>query len=177
MGTATYLDTLAHDLLDAASDGLTAARTGHPAPERVYVSHGVPAVDLCTGDDQTGQLSVYLDPARGLDIVAKPDRPRVPRQLLVQPIALFVVELWRCHPAFTRGGEIPSAAVLDDAASMLLTDLWCLETQLFTEAADGTLFTVDCHRVEVLGAQALNPQGGAAGWRLPVRVALSDTGP
>jgi hypothetical protein len=79
--------------------------------------------------------------------------------------------------AFTQGGEIPTAAELDDASSMLLTDVWCVETQFMAEQRAGTLVNVDCARVEVLGASAVGPQGGAAGWTVPVRVALNDTGP
>jgi len=177
MGTAAYLDTMAHDLLDAAADALSASRTGTAPPSRVYVSHGRPAVDICEDGDGTGQLSVYLEPARGLTIVAAPDRPAVPRQILVEPVALFVVEWWRCHIAFANDGSIPTADELDDAASLLLTDLWCVHTQLLDEQRDGTLVSVNCSRVEVLGAQALGPQGGAAGWNIQVRVGLSDLGP
>lgn len=176
MGTAAYLDVLAHDLLDAALDGLASSRTGIAPPDRTYVAHSRPAVDICEGDT-TGQLSVYLDPGKALTLQSSPDRPAVPRQLLMQPIAAFFVEWWRCHIAFATDGSIPTAAELDDAASMLLTDLWCVETQLLTEQRDGTLFSVDCHRVEVGAATALGPQGGAAGWNIAVRVALSDSGP
>lgn len=173
---AAYLDTIAHDLLDAALDGLALARTGIAAPTRTYVSHSRPAVDICEGDEN-GQLSVYLDPGKALTLQSAPDRPAVPRQVLRQPIANFIIEWWRCHVAFTVDGQIPTADELDDAASMLLTDLWCVETQLFDEQRDGTLVDVGCLSVEIGTATALGPQGGAAGWTIPVRVALSDTGP
>ena len=173
---AGYLDTLAHDLLDAALDGLAVGRTGVATPTRVYVAHGEPAVDICTGE-ANGQLTVHAEPAGSVIHVGAPEAPRIPRTLLVQPVATFVIQVWRCHVAFTDDGNIPSADVLDDAASMLLTDLWCLLTQVYDEARDGTLFSVDCMRVTIGDTEALGPLGGAAGWAVPVTVALSDTGP
>lgn len=169
-----YLDLIATDLLDAALDGLHVSRTGIPAPSRTYVSHSRPAVDLCTGDDATGQLSVYLDPRAPLTLASIPERKPVPRQLLIAPVATFMIEWWRCHPAFTIGGEIPDAADLDASASMLLTDLWCLTQQLLYEWKNDTLVTVTCRSVEIGGANVLGPQGGAGGWSIPVRVGLSD---
>lgn len=168
---ADYLDTIAGDILAAALVGLAESRTGIAPPDRVYVSHNIPAVDPCAGN---GQLTVHL---AGLRLQSVANRPAVPRQLLIQPIGDFVIQLWRCHPAFTIGGEIPSAVELDAAGGQLLTDLWCMETQLFYEQREETLVSVNCQRVEIGAATPLGPQGSAAGWAIPVTVALSDAGP
>ena len=169
---AAYLATLAADLLDAAGDGLTLVRTGHAPPERVYVSHGRPAVDGCE------QLTVHADERRAVWHRSMPDRPNVPQTCLLAPVAVLVVQLWRCVPVAAEDGTPPTAAELDTAADDLLIDAWCLLTQLYGEHKDGTLFTgVTCRNVTFGDLLALPPQGGMAGWELRVEVGLDDAGP
>ena len=174
-----YLDLMAADLLDAALAGLAEARTGIPPPGRRYTAHGRPVVDICEASDGTGQLSVYADPRAPLAFVSNNPRAgalsSVPRTLLIAPVATFTIEWWRCHPAFTVGGEIPDAADLDAAASMLLVDLWCMATQLLAEWRAGTLLSVRCASLEIGPVASLGPLGGAGGWSISVRAGLDDS--
>lgn len=177
---AHYLVAFADDLMAAALAGLDKTRTGIDPPGRRYLSHSRPVVDVCDASDGTGQLSVYLDASRPLVMTSSPaaslgrSTTVVPRQVLVAPVATYVIEWWRCHPAFTLGGAIPDAATLDSAAEMLLTDLWCLVQGLLAEHKAGTLVSVTCNSIEIASPTTLGPQGGAAGWTVPVRITCSD---
>jgi len=178
---ANYLNTIAADLLDSALDGLDITRTGIEPPARQYRAHSRPAVDICTETEGRGQISVYLDPSRALTFATSPastpgraTSAAVPHMQLVAPIATFVVEWWRCHPAFAIGGQIPSADDLDDAATLLGRDLWCVTQQFLAEWKAGTLISVGCRSIDIAAVSVLGPQGGAAGWTVSVRAGCSD---
>lgn len=173
---ADYVYQRALDLLDAAADGLAAARTGHAVPSRQYVAHGRPAVDICDDPTSTGQLTVHVDVSTGIHHRATPDHPNVPRTLLIQPIATFVVQVWRCWPTMEEDGAAPSTATLQAAAESLNRDAWALLTQIYAEHFASTLFQgVSCEAVTIGTLRPVgDPSGGTAGWEMTVDLALND---
>lgn len=164
----SYLGNVAEDLLAVALDGLAPLRTGHPAPDRVYVAHGAPAVDLCDGD---GLLVVYLD---AIDHVASRGGGRMPGACVMAATAVYKIELWRCVPSLGDNGEPLAAADYEDSALDLLVDLWALLGHLYLEWAAGQL-GAPCHDVQFGAARVMGPSGGAAGFLLPVSYTLNDT--
>lgn len=174
---ADFIHARALDLLDAASDGLGIARTGHAAPTRQYVSHGRPAVDIC--DDEipgNGQLTVHVDATRGVFNRSAPSNPAVPKSLQIVPIVTYVIELWRCWPTMREDGAAPTASTIETAVANLNRDAWCMLTQIYSELAAGTLFSgVACNEVTIGDCQPTgDPSGGTAGWSLRIQVPLND---
>lgn len=173
MGSAEYLWTRATELLDAATDALAPARTGHPAPTRIFVSHGEPAAPP-PGDCE--QLTVHLFPPKPITSIDLSKSGRVQTQCLVLLVANFRIQVFRC----TSSEPAPSGATLDNNAETLLRDLWCMETWLHTQRAAGMIFDDvedECAAVTIGEPRLLPDSGAAAGWELPVTLTLNDTGP
>lgn len=169
---ATYIGDLLEALRDEALAALDPTRTGHPAPSRVFVSHGAPAVDVCEDD---GLLAVYVDVVPHLH---PRQRGRGPGGCLVVPTMRAVVELWRCHPTMQHDGSPWGVGVYEDAALDLAADLWCLLVGLYTSWLGGALTPGQpCEQVEFGAASPLGPSGGAAGWKVPITYTLSDPAP
>lgn len=170
--SANYVADLAVDLIEAATDAIDEPRSGHVLPVRIYVAHTAPAVERgCE------QLTVHMDPARSIWNRAKPASPRVPERCQVALVARFILQLWRCWPESDNELAVTPAAY-SAAAAALHVDLWCLETFIVQAAFAGTLFTgMTCKEVTTDSARGLGPQGGMAGWELPIEVLLSDGGP
>jgi hypothetical protein len=172
MGTAGFLDDLAHDLLDCALRGLDETRTGNPEPERVFTHHGVPPVDC-------PQLTVHWDPARGIHgQAAIPRQPVAPKTCAVVWQGILVVQLWRCWVTMDDQGNPIAPADFSETTAALNRDGWCLLTQVTGEHFAGTLFPdVGCEQVTLGPLVPLNPTGQTAGWQMTVTVALEDGGP
>lgn len=169
-GRADYLDAIARDVLGHANDALTAARTGHAAPTRSYVSHGTPAVPLCS--DGTGQVSVHLDHIeyRGLVLSAQ-----TPRTKPVVPVGDYRIQLWRCVPTLNDDGQAPDADAEGEAAFGLNVDAWCLAPYIARLVAASRLVTsVRVGGISVANGRALPRQGMSAGWELGLSVALDN---
>lgn len=170
--SASYLADCTQDVLDAAEQAIDPARTSHALPERIFVAHAEPVV--IKGCEQ---LTVHLHQPRSVYNRAKPASPRVPERCQVLLIATATLQLWRCWP---EGADerLPTAAEYSAAASALEVDLWCLLTYMHNAAFSGDLIDgLDCKSVTVGDALALRPQGGMAGWQLPVDFALVEGGP
>lgn len=171
--SATYLHELAIDLLGAAASGLVTARTGNPEPDRVYVSHSLPAWDMNEVCSSDGQLTVHYGPENAVSL-----RPIGQRSCQVLPRAHLCVTLLRCVPTVEEGGAPHAASVYDDSAAALLSDGWSLLTHLLHEWSVGTLFPdQDCTRIDFGNLTGLGPEGGIGGWRICVDVDLNDPGP
>lgn len=181
MGSGTYLYDLADDLLAEALDGLSLARTGHAPPSRTYVSQGEPADDTgLLSCEQDGQLTVHIDEGDGIEAFFPRGSGSMPETPCVfAPYARFCVVLYRCVPKVDDEGNAPSAEELDASARDLYTDAWALYTHLATLWGNGTLFggALGCKDVEWESMLPIHPQGGAAGWRLCLRLQLNDSGP
>jgi hypothetical protein len=173
---SNYLHGIGTDILDAALNGLDQSCTGNPPPERVYVSHGPPAVDGC--QNTNGQLSVHLDRLEMRPAGVQSRGVPGGYQCQVMPVARFVVELFRCVPVPNDRGVPPTEQALDDSAADLLMDAWSIITFLIAERASGDLIPgVGCDGVGIGFLLPIAPQGGAAGWSFNVEVLLSDEGP
>lgn len=179
--SASYLADLADALLAAAQAGLAEARTGHPPPDRTFVSHGVPADDLaCPGN---GMLTVHAGRAPGgqlgaLHHVGFSTPTAMPARVPLQVIYSLIVTLKRCYPVGQIGAPIPEAADVTEAAEALLTDLWCLATKLYELRDAETLFAAhSAQQVGIGDAIVVDPMGGPAGFTLSVVVNLSEPGP
>lgn len=164
---ASYLATLAEDLLVAATNALDPTRTGHAAPTRRFVSWGPPPVDACDG----GQLTVHL---ASVDVNLQRGSGRSPGACLVEPVGRFQVQVWRCVPTFGPQGEIPDADDVTASSVALAVDAWCLVTGLTNAIAAGTLSE---GRVEIGPFTPLPPGGGSAGGRIDLTYHLNDGGP
>jgi hypothetical protein len=155
---------LQQELLDASVASLDTIPTFAPglggAPERSYVSPGLPAFDCCD------QLTVHT-PAI-LDSPFSPDSAtgRSARSASVITVSL-VVTATRCVP-----GE-PEPAVVDLLAptQQISADGWALRNHLLNMIRSDELFSI-CSEVFWDGLRYVNPQGGCAGWTVNLRVQL-----
>lgn len=166
---STYLATVADGLLDALLAGLAQVTTGRAAPDTSYVSHGPPAYDCCPF------AVVYLDPLDGVTHNALEDPP-FDQDCIIVPRATWILEWTRCVPALTDDGW-PTPATLDVSAQDLLEDLWCVLTELYDRHKSGALVGSGCGDVSIGNAMIIEPQGGCAGWKVPVTTILNDPGP
>ena len=171
MGSAAYLSDVLGEVLAHAVDGLDSARTGNPAPARVLIAHGPPAVDACEDD---GLLAAYYD---GIDVEYL-GRSGPPGNCAAIAAANVVIEVWRCYPTVTDQGDPPDPTDENAAAVALAADAWCLLTYITIQALGGTLVSgAGCGNVTLGSLEVLEPEGGVAGIRLPVTVQLTDGGP
>ena len=166
------------DLFDLASELLAAVETaiastpGGPI-DRAFLSPGLPSLDCCP------QLTVHVGgPAEGdTQPLTTPLQPghRTSQTALVNLIQLTIT-IVRCCPGPTDSNPIPSAAAIEAAAVETYADLWAIWNELRTAHRAGTLFDADAGPVsrELFFDPAfpLNPQGGCAGWLIPIRVSL-----
>lgn len=168
----------ATDLFDLAAELLTAAETaiaGSPGGpiDRAFVSPGLPSLDCCP------QLTVHVGgPAEGdttpLNTTLQPGH-RTSQTALVNLVQLTITVV-RCCPGPTDSHPIPSAASIQAAAEQTYADLWALWNELRAAHRAGTLFAADAgpgsRELFFDAAFPLNPQGGCAGWLVPMRVSL-----
>lgn len=173
-----YLAETADAILDAALAALAPDITGHPAPGKVFVSHGDPVMDLdgcCAGG---GTLAVHLGrPQSGVPIRWDPPSVKTPCMTLTK--AAFTVSLFRCVPAIdtTRGDYSPSEDDLTTSANDLLTDLWCLICGLRAAIRAGAIAAGGCDDVRLTESRTVEPQGGCAGWQVTIELQANDGGP
>lgn len=165
---ASLVSDLAHALLTTA----TATLTSPPADR--YVAMGKPAADGCD------QLVVWADtftlvrPAGTLaNSLASRDSLEPGGAL---PAVVFNVQLLRCGAPVPDGNVLPTPAEMDAHATTALTDAWALYRGLLAALSAGTLFgtpnPVPAHHTLIRDMTAYGPEGGVAGWSVPVRVSL-----
>lgn len=178
MATASYLADRMLELLTAAENALTLARTGNPIPDRVGRTHSRPVAEQCNGD---GQLYVYLgNPSVVIESIRAPSASQ--GNVHWVPKARFYVELWRCSPP-TKGHATPTAAQIDAFTARLAQDGWALVTGLEQSYLQGLLFPGALPAPPV-GARPnfgtlipLGPQGSVGGWQMLVELPINDPGP
>jgi hypothetical protein len=155
---------LEQELLDASVESLDTIPTFAPAlggaPERSYISPGLPAFDCCD------QLTVHTPSI--LDSPFSPDSAtgRSARSASVITISL-VTTITRCIP----GGTEPDVLDLVAPTQQIAADGWALRNHLLGMIRSDELFTI-CDEVFWDGLRFVNPQGGCAGWTLNLRVQL-----
>lgn len=160
----TDLFDLEQELLDACVESLDTIPLFAPglggAPERSYVSPGLPAFDCCD------QLTVHTP-----SIVDSPFSPgsftgTSARAATVITVTL-VATITRCIPSQPE----PPVADFLAPSEQTSADGWALRNHLLNMIRAGDLFTI-CSEVFWDGLRFVNPQGGCAGWTLNLRVQL-----
>lgn len=163
----------AEAFLDACIEALDTIPTFDPlllgAPERAFVSPGVPVWDCCE------QLAVHVPmlgeagttPA-GLEAGKRANRARINNVTAIATIT-------RCIPTGAEGQsgdyQPPTAAALNVAAEQIHADGWALWNHLFNLKASAQLLTL-CDGMFFDGVIAAVPSGGCAGWTVPVRAVI-----
>jgi hypothetical protein len=156
---------LAQEFLDACIEALDTIPTFAPglggAPERSFVSPGLPAFDCCD------QLTVHVS-----GVTDGPNSPanfsgRSASSMKVNTVGL-VATATRCLPS---EGEPPSAVDLSASAEQVDADGWALWNHIYNLIRADQLFTL-CGEVFWDGLRSINPQGGCGGFTLNLRVEL-----
>lgn len=159
------LQALCEELLQASIDALdtipTFDATLEGAPERYFVSPGLPVLDCCP------QLSVHAAGVTeadttpgGLGAGRRASAARLNHVALVVTIA-------RCIP----GEPTPPADDLEAAAEQINADGWALWNHIWNLIRADLLFSL-CGEVFWDGLRPLSPSGLCAGWTLNLRVRL-----
>jgi hypothetical protein len=167
----TDLYDLAAALLAAASSSLDEILPPLvQAPDRRFVSYGVPSDDCCE------QLVVYVNPiaelGTGLSQGPNQQGKRHARAWLNQ--ALFVVQIGRCVPVVeVVGGKpvLPELAAIDAAAQQHLADGWALWNGIHNRVAAGDIFG-SCDNIVFDPLNERSPSGGCAGWLMNIRAVV-----
>lgn len=160
------------DLFDLCEEYLEAcvSALGSDVPDRRFVNYGPPAWDC------PEQLTVHA----GGPVVADtlPLQPslepahRAAVQGMVNMVSLTATIL-RCVPMIEEDGDAPSPQDIEVASRQTCSDVWAIWNWLVSKKADGTLFPPrESRELFIDPAVAVNPQGGAAGWQITVRVQL-----
>ena len=162
------LHDLCLDLLGACVESLDTIPNYDPtllgAPERAFVSPGLPALDCCD------QLTVHAQ-----QILAAPTSPgglatgkKCPAR--IGQVAL-VVTITRCIPVLDDAGTWPPPEEIEQAAVQTNADAWALWEHIYALVCSEALFSL-CKEVFWDGLRALSPQGGCGGWVMNLRVTL-----
>lgn len=130
-----------------------------PAPERRYVAHGTPVLDL------TDQLTVHLSnirPSSSFDGEAGGALP-APRLILVD-LAVTLVGSYPTGVIQQQGGKVKAipATIFDEATEQVYADGWVAYSAAWF-GWNAECATCGLHSLSPL--QPLDPEGGAAGWQ------------
>jgi len=156
---------VADEIFDAASDLLArveaaAAAAAVTLPDRRFVSNGEVAFDCAL-------VAVQLPSAfRGTPAFPESDRNR--RNTVVWTFE-FTVWLVRDVPILSEQGVWPSAAAITDSASIILRDAHVLTYGLLPQLDE---LAAGCTSLAVGNLAGVGPEGGVAGWQLPVQIGL-----
>lgn len=172
-----------HDLAEAVLDEAVEALDSIPdfdptlegAPERYFVSPGIPVADF-VGRDCCSQIAVWVTPTTEGDTTpAGPDAGmRSSRFAWINYVGLNIAAS-RCIPTGDSSAvgiyTPPSAAVLTEASRQLNADGWALWNHMHN-AVHAERILAHCDQVFIDGITAAIPSGGCAGWLLTMRAAL-----
>lgn len=140
------------------------------APERYFVSPGLPAWDCCE------QLAVHAAPMAEADTTPSGlDAGRRSARFARINHPSFVATITRCVPTgeLTAGGtvKLPESVDLTMAARQINADGWALWNGLFNRVYAGRLLTL-CDEVFWDAIIPVVPAGGCAGWTVTMRASL-----
>lgn len=168
---ATDLYALAVELLTAAEAAI--ATTPGGAIDRAFISPGLPSLDCCP------QLTVHLGgPAEGdtAPLTTPLQAGHRTSQTALVNLIQFTITVVRCAPTGSDAQPLPSPVALQATAETTLADLWALWNELRAAHRAGTLFDADAgpgsRELFFDPAVPLDPQGGCAGWLVPLRVSF-----
>lgn len=166
------LHALALELLTADEEALNTIPILAPglegAPERAFVSPGIPSFDCCP------QLTVHAQDISDMDTspggLGAGRRNVTGKRIQVRLVTTII----RCVPD-SRGGQVltsmPLAADLEAAAEQVNADAWALYNHIYAMWRSGDFLTV-CKALFFEGARAVGEQGKCAGWTLTLRAEL-----
>lgn len=159
---------LCEELLDAAASAVALARGG--AIDRTFVSAGSPAFDCIN------QLTVHAGgPVIGDTLPLQPPLQPMHRIEMGMQVNLvqMTVTVIRCAAAVSgQSNVLPSKLALGHVAAITMADVWAIWNWISTHKRAQTLFGPSRREVALDPAYAIQTQGGAAGWQVPVRVQL-----
>jgi hypothetical protein len=177
MGTTPEdLQALAEEFLSVCADALDTIPTYAPAlggaPERTFVSPGVPVFDwVQPAFDGVGccdQLAVHVEsvsdaPTAPGGLAAGQKKAKITHVTLIATVT-------RCVP-MSINGMAPDPADLEDASAQINADGWALWNHIFNLMLAGEFLTL-CTERFFDGMRAIRPSGGCGGWLLTVRAQL-----
>lgn len=142
------------------------------APERQYVSFGLPALDC-------EQITVHVFQVGEFDgayqTLSPADQMRRGHPVPIVNVAALVVTVVRdCYPGpvgHMGGASVPEAEDLALASQGLHADGWQLWNAIRQGVKDGHVFGA-CRLVDRNPMQPLGPEGNFAGWTVPVLVSI-----
>lgn len=164
----TDLQDLCLDLLGAAVEALDTIPNYDAqlegAPDRAFVSPGLPALDCCD------QLTVHAQSI--IDAPISPGGLAAGKKCAARIGHVgLVVTITRCIPTLDEAGNYPLPSSMEFAAAQTNADAWALWQHIYDLVCDEQLFSL-CKEVFWDGLRALNPQGGCGGWVMNLRVTL-----
>lgn len=148
---------------------------------RKYVSVGEPAYDCCP------QLTVQVQ--RVEDGPIGPTAPqtgasgaRIGQRLGRVVIATLQIDVIGCVPTGDMGAQAntyrpPAVADLEASSAEIYAWGWALRNGLSSLKRQGDLFGGSCQWVDLGIAIPITPEGGCAGWRIPITVQLDGYDP
>ena len=143
----------------------------NPSPGRAYVAHGLAAIDC-------EQLTVAVFTVAQADTAprgATLDRYFRTTKGMSVNIVPMTVQIVRCYPGVTADNRqapiLPKATALDQASQDLYLVGWQLWNGLQTAKRLGA-FAGFCREFAMDPLLPIQPQGGFAGWTIPVEVEL-----
>lgn len=167
-GSASDYYAVADQLLNVCEQALALLPAG--TPERAYVAHGLPAIDceqLCVSSYVIAQMDTAPRQLPG-DAMFKPKYGSV-------NVPVFVISIVRCYPVVTLDQRqepiFPSVAELTAASQLLYADAWQLWNAVQTAKREGA-FDGLCSELRMDPVNPIQPNGGFAGWTLPVEIEL-----
>lgn len=135
------------------------------APDRQFVSPGIPVWDCC---EQLAVHVAFINEAGttpgDLDAGLRTNRGYINHVTVIGTIT-------RCIPTMNSDGDPPSPAAQGSAAEQIDADGWALWNHLHNAKASGELLNL-CDGMFFDGLLAVVPSGGCAGWTVTVRAAI-----
>jgi len=167
-GAATDLFDLADALLGVCADSLALLPAG--TPSRLYVGHGLPAIDC-----EQLVVSTYQVPEADTSPRALPLDRMFKEKYSSLILPMLVVSVARCYPCVTldkrQEAIFPSVAELSAASNMIYADGWQLWNGIKSAKRAGA-FGGLCRELVMDPMLPLQPSGGYAGWTLPIEIQL-----
>ncbi len=135
------------------------------APDRQFVSPGIPVWDCC---EQLAVHTAFVNEAGttpgDLDAGLRTNRG-------YQNHVTVIATITRCIPVMNSDGDPPPTASLNAASAQIEADGWALWNHTHNAKASGELLNL-CTAMFFDGLLAVVPSGGCAGWTLTIRAAI-----
>lgn len=163
------LHAFAETFLDACAESLDTIpiydATLLGAPDRKFVSPGIPVWDCCE------QLTVHV--ALITEAGTTPGDLYAGKRTNMGYInhVDLIGTITRCIPTMNSDGDPPSPAAQEAAARQIDADGWALWNHLHNLKASAQLLTL-CDEMFFDGLLAVVPSGGCAGWTVTIRAAI-----